>query len=66
MIKIAICDDEANIRTYLSSLIRTQPRPCEIVEYASADDCFADQRQIDLLFLDVELAPDHPDGMGIR
>ena len=57
MIKIAICDDEANIRSYLSSLIGAQSCPCEIVEYASAGDCLADHREIDLLFLDIELAP---------
>ena len=57
MIKIAICDDEANIRAYLSSLIGAQSCPCEIVEYASAGDCLADHREIDLLFLDIELAP---------
>lgn len=57
MIKIAICDDEANIRAYLSSLIGAQSCPCEIVEYASAGDCLADHREIDLLVLDIELAP---------
>ena len=57
MIKIAICDDEANIRAYLSSLIGAQSCPCEIVEYASAGDFLADHREIDLLFLDIELAP---------
>ena len=57
MIKIAICDDEANIRAYLISLIRAQSCPCEIVEYASAGDCLADTQEIDLLFLDIELAP---------
>lgn len=57
MIRIAICDDEANIRAYLASLIGAQSCPCEIVEYASADDCLADYREIDLLFLDIELAP---------
>ena len=65
MIKIAICDDEANARACLSSLIRAQPRPCEIVEYASAGDCLAGHREIDLLFLDIELAPDRPDGMAL-
>ena len=65
MIKTAICDDEANVRAYLSSLVRAQPCPCEIVEYASADDCLADHREIDLLFLDIELAPDRPDGMAL-
>ena len=65
MIKTAICDDNANTRTYLSSLIRAQSCPCEIVEYASAGDCLADHREIDLLFLDIELAPDRPDGMTL-
>ena len=67
MIKIAICDDEANIRAYLSSLIRAQDCPCEITEYASADDCLADTQKIDLLFLDIELAPSDSglDGMAL-
>lgn len=33
MIRIAICDDEKNIRTYLSSLVRKQNIECEITEY---------------------------------
>ncbi len=65
MIKIAICDDEANIRSYLSSLIRAQSCPCEIVEYASAGSCLADTREFDLFFLDIELAPDRPNGMDL-
>ena len=67
MIKIAICDDEANIRAYLSSLIQAQDCPCEIVEYASAGDCLADNREIDLLFLDIELTTDRSglDGMAL-
>ncbi len=55
MIRTAICDDEANARAYLASLIRAQPDPCEIVEYASAGDCLAATQEIDLLFLDIEL-----------
>ena len=65
MIKIAICDDEANIRAYLSSLIQAQDCPCEIVEYASAGDCLADTQKIDLLFLDIELNATGPDGMAL-
>ena len=65
MIRIAICDDEANNRAWLSALIRAQPCPCEIAEYASADECLADRRDIDLLFLDIELAPGRPDGMAL-
>ena len=65
MIKIAICDDEANIRAYLISLIRAQSCPCEIAEYTSAGDCLADTQEIDLLFLDIELAPSSLDGMAL-
>ena len=67
MIKIAICDDEANIRAYLSPLIQAQDCPCESVEYASAGDCLADTQKIDLLFLDIELAPSGSglDGMAL-
>ena len=65
MIKTAVCDDEANVRAWLASLIRAQPFPCEIVEYASAEACLADHREIDLFFLDIGLAPAGPDGMAL-
>ena len=67
MIRIAICDDEANTCAYLSSLIMAQSCPCEIVEYASAGDCLADTQELDLLFLDIELAPSGSglDGMAL-
>ena len=65
MIKIAICDDDANIRAYLSSLIQAQSCPCEVVEYASASACLADCLGIDLLFLDIELGPGWADGMAL-
>lgn len=58
MIRTAICDDEPRTRAYLSSLIQAQPFPCGIAEYASADEYLADQKEIDLLFLDIELDPD--------
>ena len=65
MIRIAICDDEAPTRAYLASLIRAQDCPCEVVEYASAGDCLAERRGIDLLFLDIELNATGPDGMAL-
>lgn len=67
MIRTAICDDEAKTRAYLASLIQAQPCPCEIAEYASAGECLADNREIDLLFLDIELNPQRsdPDGMAL-
>ena len=65
MIRIAICDDEAPARAYLASLVRAQDCPCEIVEYASAGDCLAGHRELDLLFLDIELNATGPDGMAL-
>ncbi len=65
MMRIAICDDEAPTRAYLASLIRAQDCPCEVVEYASARDCLAGHRGIDLLFLDIELNATGPDGMAL-
>ena len=67
MILIAICVDYANTRSYLSSLIEAQSCPCEIVEYASAGDCLGDAQEIDLLFLDIALAPYSglPNGMDL-
>ena len=65
MIRIAICDDEAPTRAYLASLIRAQECPCEVVEYASAGDCLAGHRGIDLLFLDIELSTTGPNGMDL-
>ena len=38
MIRIAICDDEKNIRAYLRILVRKQDLESEITEYASADE----------------------------
>lgn len=55
MLKIAVCDDEKNIRSYLISLIREQNVKCEITEYASAEEYLADGAEHDLLFLDIEL-----------
>lgn len=65
MIKIAICDDEAPTRAYLAALIRAQSCPCEIVEYARAEDYLVEIREIDLLFLDIELSANSPDGMAL-
>ena len=76
MIRIAICDDETNIRSYLASLVRKQAVECEIAEYGSADAFLAAGaagETYDLLFLDIDLggagtgsatdtAPDGPDG----
>ncbi|MCI9071793.1 MAG: response regulator transcription factor [Lachnospiraceae bacterium] len=53
--KIAVCDDEKNIRTYLSTLVRKQGTECEVTEYASPEDYFSSGAEYDILFLDIEL-----------
>lgn len=67
MIKIAICDDEKNIRAYLRTLVRKQDKESEIAEYASADEYLSDGAVHDLLFLDIELngSASGMDGMGL-
>ncbi|MCH5185245.1 MAG: response regulator transcription factor [Oscillospiraceae bacterium] len=57
MLSIAICDDEKNIRAYLSALIKRQGAECEITEYASADE-YPKFSEHDLLFLDIEMNTD--------
>ena len=67
MLKIAVCDDEKNIRSYLISLIREQNAKCEITEYASAEEYLSDGAEHDLLFLDIELdgSVSGMDGIGL-
>ncbi len=59
-IKIAVCDDEKNIRSYLVSLIKKQVGECSITEYASADAYLLDGKEPDIIFLDIEM-----DGSGV-
>lgn len=62
MLRIAICDDEADTRSYLFSLIRRLNSSCRITEYTSAGDCLSDFQNIDLFFLDISLdAREHAD-----
>ena len=66
-VKIAVCDDEKNIRSYFISLIRKQDTECGIMEYASAGEYLADSREHDLVFLDIEMGGSGTDmdGMGL-
>ena len=66
-IKIAVCDDEKNIRSYLVSLIKKQGRECSITEYDSADAYLSDGKEHDILFLDIEMGGFDAglDGMGL-
>ena len=66
-IKIAVCDDEKNIRSYLVSLIKKQGGECSITEYASADEYLSDGKEHDIIFLDIEMGGSGAgmDGMGL-
>lgn len=66
-IKIAVCDDEKNIRSYLVTLIKKQGRECSIMEYATTDAYLSDGREQDLVFLDIEMGGSGTDmdGMGL-
>lgn len=65
MIRTAICDDDPASRAYLADLVRSQGHPCAVTEYAAAEDCLADRREIDLYLLDVELDGPGCDGMAL-
>lgn len=52
-VKIAVCDEEKNIRSYLVSHIKKQGRECSITEYVSADAYLPDGKEYDLIFLDI-------------
>ena len=55
-----------NIRAYLSALVKKQGMECEITEYATAGDYFADGVEHDILFLDIELEGPGQDMDGMR
>lgn len=66
-VKIAVCDDEKNIRAYLVSLIKKQGMECSIMEFASSDEYLADGKEYNLVFLDIEMGGSDTgmDGMGL-
>ena len=61
MLRIAICDDEMNIRAYLSSLVKKQCAECEITEYETAEEYLSASGEHDLIFLDIEMSGGSPD-----
>lgn len=67
MIKIAVCDDEQNMITYLSTRIKDQYPECDIAEYTSGEDILADGKEYDLVFLDIEMKSEESgmDGMSL-
>ena len=66
-IRIAICDDEKNIRDCLCALVRGQDIKCEITGYESAEEYLSDGREHDILFLDIEMGSpgSHINGMEL-
>ncbi len=66
-IKIAVCDDEKNIRDCLCALVREQDIKCQITGYASAEEYLSDGREHDILFLDIEMgrSESHINGMEL-
>lgn len=53
MLRIAICDNDTDACSYLSSLVKKQACSCTITQYTSADECLADCQKTDLFFLDI-------------
>lgn len=65
---IAICDDEENVRIYIRKLIEKQGVRCRIMEFESGSGLLrflnrGNERQIDLLFLDISM--EDIDGMAV-
>ncbi|MCD8328677.1 MAG: LytTR family DNA-binding domain-containing protein [Ruminococcus sp.] len=61
MIKIAIADDEQNVRErimlYLSKYFEVNPYKYEVVPFSSGEKLLASEMNFDLIFLDVEMEP---------
>lgn len=53
--RIAICDDEKNIRELIGKKIKQQYPEAEIVYYPSGDELLLSDKCIDILFLDIQM-----------
>lgn len=53
--KIAICDDDKNIREQIAFLVKQQNQDCKIQSYASSEELLSDGVDYDMFFLDVEM-----------
>ena len=60
--KLAVCDDEKNIREYIAERIRAADGDMQIVQYETAADILASGLSMDILFLDIQL----PDSSGLE
>ena len=53
--RIAICDDEKNIRELIGNKVTAQYPEAEIVFYSSGEELLLSDERIDILFLDIQL-----------
>ena len=53
--RIAICDDEKNIRELIGNKIKKQYPKADFVFFLSGEELFLFQKQIDILFLDIQM-----------
>ena len=53
--RIAICDDEKNIRELIGNKVATQYPEAEIVFYPSGEELLLSDKHIDILFLDIQM-----------
>ena len=53
--RIAICDDEKNIRELIGNKVTVQYPEAEIVFYPSGEELLLSDKHIDILFLDIQL-----------
>jgi len=65
MIKIAVCDDEKNVRNYIRELIIDQDIDCEIKEFANSSEYFLNNYEPDILVLDIDMGKDSASGMEL-
>ena len=54
--RIAICDDEKNIRELIGNKVEKQYPEAEIVFFSSGEELFLSDTHIDILFLDIQMS----------
>ena len=55
-LRIAICDDEKNIRELIESKVRKNYKEAEIVFFSSGEELLLSDMHIDILFLDIQMS----------
>jgi len=55
-VRIAICDDEKNIRELIGTKVRKQYPESEIVFFSSGEELLLSDMHIDILFLDIQMS----------